>query len=163
MWGFWLAPCCFAAPCWRGTATCRPLHHPLRVLPCPSGASQANCLMAGPAFLNAYKCQKDVLLLAVPTLSPCRPPSSRSTRLSWALSGRQVAGTAGSTPGLSTLSAPLKGAFKILLFAGAWAVLAANWVFASAPSAVVEQGRGQLARELLSRLVSSHSRLTLWC
>lgn len=88
----------------HGTATCRPLHHPLCVLPHASGASQANFLMAGPAFLNAYKCQKDVLLLAVPTFSPCRSPSSSSAQLSWGLSSRQVAGTAGSMPGLSTLS-----------------------------------------------------------
>ena len=47
----------------------------LRVPPRPSRASQANRLMTGPAFLNAYKCQKDVLLLGVPAFSPPTPPA----------------------------------------------------------------------------------------
>lgn len=42
---------------------------PLRVPPCPSGASQTKCLMSGSVFSNAQKCQKDRLVLAMPACS----------------------------------------------------------------------------------------------
>lgn len=51
--------------------------------------------------------------------------------------------------GLLALSAPLKGAFEILLYAGAWAVLAANWDFASVPSTAVEWDWGSRSGSLL--------------
>lgn len=98
----------------------------LCVPPCPSGTSQASCLMCGPVFSNAQKCQKDRLVLALPvcSLQPLLPMTLLAGR--WQ-DGRQRARVLGSLNSF-------KGAFEILLCAGPWAVLAANWDFASIPA-----------------------------